>query len=265
NWYLDFTNHDTIPLKEWAFAGGADALSENTYQGITISGRNAGETTVQWDCLYWDATDSEWKIADNTGVDTSQSPDIFKSAMGMGVSAGSNGATIIVLTKGIVRNDSWAWTAGKKLYLSTGGDMTQTRPTSASAFIQEVGMAITDDEIYFDPKPIDWGVIRGGTTNDTITLNSIQATSTVWTVTVAAKDVILPAVAECPTLNTTIITVGAIAVDVDVNDNDRMMHDGVANADGHKATSAGAAGDQITCIYYDADGPICQSNSWTAE
>jgi len=48
NWYLDFTNHDTIPLKEWALPGGADSLSDDTYAGITISGRNGGEEIQQW-------------------------------------------------------------------------------------------------------------------------------------------------------------------------------------------------------------------------
>jgi len=262
NWEC-FIYHDTIPLKEWAFAFGADALGDDVYMGETASGRNAGETTVQWDCLYWDRADAEWKIAENTGIDTGATPDTFNRATGMGVSAGSDGAAIVVLTKGVVRNDGWAWTAGMPLYLSTGGDMTHTRPISANAFVQQVGIAITDDEVWFDPQPIDWSAPRYGTDADGITFNAIQVNNTIWVAT-GAQTMTLPAVAEVPVINMTVKAVAA-AVHIDPNDADKFIDVDTATTwdDGDKITSTSTAGDIATVMTGTTDGPTATTNGWT--
>lgn len=238
---------------------------DDTYKSLAINGTNAGEVIVQWDCVYFDNVAAEWMIADNTGEDTSVTPDRPKSCEAIATAAGSNGAELKVVTFGPIRNDAWNWTVGLPIYLSTAGDYTQTRPTSAAAFPQQIGFPLSADVMYFQPQPIDWGTTRAGTTAVDKVLTCMEATNSIWTVTVTAKDVTLPAVAECPTLGTTLVVVGAISTDLDVNASDRMMIDGTANADGHKATSLAAAGDQITCGYYDADGPVCQSNAWTQE
>jgi len=54
-------------------------------------------------------------------------------------------------TQGFVENDSWSWTAGQLLYLTTNGQMTQNRPVSGP--ITVVGIAWTDKIICLDPRP----------------------------------------------------------------------------------------------------------------
>jgi len=239
--------------------------TDDTYKTFAMNGTNAGEAITQWDCVYFDRAASEWMIADNTAEDTGATPDRPKSCEAIATAAGTDGAELKVVTHGPIRNDVWNWSIGIPIYLSTTGDYTQTRPTASGSFPQEIGVPLSADVMFFAPKSVDYGTTRVGTTADNKVLTCLEASNTVWSVSVDAKDITLPAVAECPTVATTLIVMGAISTDLDVNANDRMVIDGVANADGHKATSTGTTGDQITCVYYDADGPICQSNAWTQE
>jgi len=127
--------------------GAPDA--EDSYSGLTIIDKNAGESTTQWDLVYFDTTDSEWKQADADAV--GEWP-----AWGMGVAAGSDTTELIVLTKGIVRNDDWDWTIGAVLYLddTTPGGLTETAPSTTDDCVQPVAIAITADVIMLDVNPI---------------------------------------------------------------------------------------------------------------
>jgi hypothetical protein len=62
-------------------------------------------------------------------------------------------------------------------------------------------------------------------------------------------------------MNFTVITIGAVAVSLDVNASDRMYLDGVALDDGDKATNTSTTGDLITCAYESAAGWYCASGS----
>lgn len=62
-------------------------------------------------------------------------------------------------------------------------------------------------------------------------------------------------------MNFSVVTIGDIAVSLDVNDSDKMILDGVTLADGDKATNSSKAGDTITCQYYSADGFYCWSGT----
>ena len=252
-----------LRLPVLSFNATANAMDDDHYNGQIVRGLNAGEAITQWDCVYLDPTETEWMTADNTSLNTTVSPDRPKRCEGLAVATGSNGVELNVIVKGVIRNDGWNWTADLPVYLTTTGDLTQTVPTTASGFKQEVGIATTDDEIYVDPKPIDWGITRTSADADGRTLNCIEASNTVWMAT-GAGTFTLPAVAECPTLNGAVITVGAVAVILDVNASDRQVQDGVANADGDSSTNTSTAGDMITYGYYDADGPWTQTNGWTA-
>lgn len=59
----------------------------------------------------------------------------------------------------------------------------------------------------------------------------------------------------------TLITVGAVAVSLDVNASDKMILDGTTLDDGDKATNTSTTGDIIVCTYYSADGWYCASGS----
>ena len=127
-----------------SIAGGADALTDDTYAGITITGRNAGETVTQWDAIRLHS-DGEWHQADANAA--GEFP-----ARGIAVAAGSDGNALTVLVRGVVRNDGWTWgTVGGTIYLSaTAGGLTQTAPSSAGDCVQAVGFALSDDEAYLD-------------------------------------------------------------------------------------------------------------------
>ena len=60
-----------------------------------------------------------------------------------------------------------------------------------------------------------------------------------------------------------VIIIGAIAVSVDTQSDDKMILDGVTLDDGDKATNTSTTGDMAVCTYYSADGWYCASNSWT--
>ena len=57
-----------------------------------------------------------------------------------------------ILLQGFIRNDSWNWTVGGDLYISTTtGAMTQTAPSGSGDQVQKVGFAWTADIVYFSP------------------------------------------------------------------------------------------------------------------
>lgn len=74
-----------------------------------------------------------------------------------------------------------------------------------------------------------------------------------------AQTITLPAIASGMSL--TFITVGAVAVSIDVNASDKMWLDGTALADGDKATNTSTTGDIIVFTYYSADGWYAASGS----
>ena len=60
--------------------------------------------------------------------------------------------TLKVLLRGFIRDDSWSWTPGADLYVSTTtGALTQTAPTGSGDQVQKVGFAWTATVVYFQP------------------------------------------------------------------------------------------------------------------
>jgi hypothetical protein len=59
----------------------------------------------------------------------------------------------------------------------------------------------------------------------------------------------------------TVIVVGAVQVDLDVQADDLMILDGTTLNDGDKAVNTSTTGDLIVCTYYDATGWYCASGS----
>jgi len=78
-----------------------------------------------------------------------------------------------------------------------------------------------------------------------------------------AATITVPAVAAG--MNFRVVTIGAVAVSVDVNAADRMYLNGTALADGDKATNGSLSGDTLECQYESANGFNCRSLSgmWT--
>lgn len=74
-----------------------------------------------------------------------------------------------------------------------------------------------------------------------------------------AATVTAPAVAS--NMDFTVVTIGAIAVSLDVNAADRIILDGTALSDGDKATNTSTAGDTLYCKADSVAGFFCWSGS----
>lgn len=87
-------------------------------------------------------------IGDADGIATS-------SCLFMATESLSANTTGYFLTTGTVRDDSWNWTVGGLIYLSTSGitgsTLTQTAPSGTGDVIQTLGVALSADMIYFYP------------------------------------------------------------------------------------------------------------------
>ncbi len=68
------------------------------------------------------------------------------------ISAGTSGRYLLF---GVVRDDSWSWTVGGYVYVSTSGSsgntLTQTAPSGSGDQVQIVGIALASNKIYFKP------------------------------------------------------------------------------------------------------------------
>jgi len=122
----------------------AKPATNNTVTGTAISGYNAGATITQFQAVYM-GSGGTWLLADADGSGT-------RAVRGLAVTAGTSGNPLDVLDDGIARNDSWTWTAGGDIYLSTTpGTLTQTAPSSG-ADVKRIGYAIsaTDVRVQID-------------------------------------------------------------------------------------------------------------------
>jgi hypothetical protein len=129
-------------------AGSADGK----YSGITVTG-TAGAALAFGDLCYLDPTDSRWELADANAAAAADGD--ARGILGICVlaAAGDASATTMLL-HGIVRADTAfpALTIGAPVYVSeTAGDIVVTQPTTTDVVIRIVGVAITADEIFFNP------------------------------------------------------------------------------------------------------------------
>jgi len=126
--------------------------SDHTYLGITDS-KNVGENVVFGQLLYFDWTDTEWKLAKANAVGTTP-------AMRIALETKGNGEACLMLVTGYIRDDSaFEFTAAiGYLSIATGGAVQYAAPSSAGNQVQRVGIGISADILYFDPS-IDVGEI----------------------------------------------------------------------------------------------------------
>lgn len=78
------------------------------------------------------------------------------SALFMCLETVTTGNPASYLALGIARNDTWAWTVGGFIYLSTTGTttntLTQTVPSANGQIVQVLGIATHADRVYFKPE-----------------------------------------------------------------------------------------------------------------
>lgn len=123
--------------------------SNLTATGIKIT-LTANEGQAFGDVCYIDSS-GEAALADADAYATA-------SAVFMCLETVTTGNPASYLALGIARNDTWAWTVGGLIYLSTtgttGNTLTQTAPTGAGDIVQVLGVATHADRMYFKPELI---------------------------------------------------------------------------------------------------------------
>jgi hypothetical protein len=122
-----------------------ETLPANVKATGLIVKKTAGEALAFGEVVYFKSDGKAWK-ADASGVATAP-------AVAMAIAAISADAVGEFLLIGNVRNDTWAWTIGGLLYLSTtAGGLTQTQPNATDEVIQVLGIAHPNaDTMYFRP------------------------------------------------------------------------------------------------------------------
>lgn len=115
-----------------------------SYDGRTIA-VTAREAITAFQVIY--TTSTQYSLA--------ISSDILKCTGMVGIAANSaaaGGAVTMIYSPSVIRNDSWNWTAGQPIYISTwtAGGMTQTKPTQSNVVIRLLGYAISQTIIMFD-------------------------------------------------------------------------------------------------------------------
>jgi hypothetical protein len=151
--YLKHTSGGTYT---WATASGgaSDILaltaapsSNNTANGITIE-LTANENQAFGDAVFI-KSDGKAQLGDADSITTA-------ICIGICTQTVSANNTATYLLQGIARNDSWNWTVGQPIYLSTTGTstntLTQTAPSGTGDVVQIIGIATHADRMYVNPQ-----------------------------------------------------------------------------------------------------------------
>ena len=118
------------------------ATADHTATGITAL-MVASENIAQGDLVCVSGNGTIGK-ADADAVAT-------MPAIGLAVAAISSANAGVVLLQGMFRDDSYNFTAGNRLFVHTDGTVTATAPSGNNDVAQAVGVALSDDVIYFKP------------------------------------------------------------------------------------------------------------------
>lgn len=111
--------------------------------GLTATG-TAGAALSYGDPVYL-TSGGKYAVADADGAST-------YPAVGIAAAAAANNGAATVLVSGYARLDSWTWTPGGTVYLSTAAGLTQTQPSASGAVIQIVGVAMTATVLLVAPQ-----------------------------------------------------------------------------------------------------------------
>jgi hypothetical protein len=138
---LDMGN---LPIKNVSTIGISESLASDHTASGTIVSMTAGENLVFGDFVYFKSDGKCWK-ADANGTGT-------YPCMGMAIATINADNAGNILLHGTSRDDSWTWTVGGVVYLSTtAGAATQTQPSATNDVIQVLGVATSTNRIYFNP------------------------------------------------------------------------------------------------------------------
>jgi len=119
--------------------------TDHTATGIIIDGQTAGENLVFGDLAYFKSDGKFWKA----DADAAATTDGILTIVLETIAAEATGKMLLY---GFARDDSWSWTVGQWLYVSTtAGAITATAPSGAGNQVRKVGIAYSADIILFQP------------------------------------------------------------------------------------------------------------------
>jgi hypothetical protein len=119
--------------------------SDHTATGDTVSATVDTNASGFAAALY-QASDGNWDEADADAIAT-------MPCRALALETGTG--TKLILRRGWIRDDSWAWTPGAPVYVSTTtGGLTQTKPSGTGDQVQIVGYAETADILDFNPSTV---------------------------------------------------------------------------------------------------------------
>ena len=150
----------TVIITNGTLSGGSLFLEENSFKlddtlsgdakwsGITVAGVSGVTTLAVGDLCYLNADDSRWELVD------ANLSDGYDKQLGICVLAGADGAATEMLIYGKVRASTFpSFTVGSPLYISeTAGDCTHTAPTTTDSATRVIGIAITAEDLLFNPS-----------------------------------------------------------------------------------------------------------------
>ena len=109
--------------------------------GVTVT-ITAGETLSGHRMVIQNFTDGKLYYADNTNLDH------MHSVLGLTTQAADLDASCKVKTYGSITEPTWSWTDNKPIFLSTNGQLTQTKPTTG--FLLRIGIPRSATTLLID-------------------------------------------------------------------------------------------------------------------
>ena len=112
--------------------------------GKTATALNAGASISVMHLVALNSS-SQWVKADAVSV--------YAGILGIALESKSSGPIKVALPHSIIRNDTWTWTPGATLYISTSsGGITAVQPNGADQAVRVIGFALDATDIYFNPS-----------------------------------------------------------------------------------------------------------------
>ena len=142
------TFNGDIQLGETDIKLDATLSGDAKWSGIVIAGTSGVTTLAVGDLCYLNNDDGRWELVD------ANLSDGYDKQLGICVLAGADGAATEMLVYGKVRAATFpAFTVGSPLYISeTAGDCTHTAPTTTDSATRVIGIAITAEDLMFNPS-----------------------------------------------------------------------------------------------------------------
>ena len=121
--------------------------TDHTSSGATTNTFNAGESVTVMDLVYMHS-DGEWHLTDADAAATAS------GMLAISLETKTDGQAMkVALPCSFVRDDTWNWTVGAILYVSTSpAAITATAPSATDDVVRVVGWAVSADVIWFQPS-----------------------------------------------------------------------------------------------------------------